>query len=65
MQKERKEKFRRTKMYKYQLIIDNFIIFEEDIYYNRATIKVAQNKAKEVFLRICEEIDKSKNIEWI
>lgn len=62
MQKEKKEKFRRIKMYKYQLIIDNFIIYEEDIFYNRATIKIAQNKAKDVFMKIWQEVDKRKDL---
>ncbi len=60
MKNEKGEKFRRMKMYKYQLIIDKFIIYEEYIYYNRSTIKIAQEKAKEIFLRICAQIDKSK-----
>ena len=47
-------------MYKYQLAIDKFVIYEEYIYYNRSTIKIAQEKAKDIFLRICAEIDKSK-----
>ncbi len=62
MKNERADKFRKIKMYKYQLIIDKFIIYEEFIYYNRSTIKIAQEKAKDVFLRICYEIDKSKFI---
>jgi hypothetical protein len=60
MKNERKDKFRKTKIYTYQLIIDNFIIYEENIFYNRATIKIAQNKAKDVFLKICQEIDNRK-----
>ncbi len=60
MKSERGEKFRKLKMYKYQLIIDKFVIYEEFIYYNRANIKLAQEKAKNIFLKICEEIDKSK-----
>lgn len=59
MKKDKNEKFRRLKMYKYQLIIDKFIIYEEYIYYNRSTIKIAQEKAKDVFLKICNEVDKS------
>jgi hypothetical protein len=59
MKNERGEKFRKLKMYKYQLIIDKYIIYEEFIYYNRANIKLAQEKAKNIFLKICDEIDKS------
>lgn len=62
MRNEKGEKFRKLKMYKYQLMIDKFIIYEEYIYYNRSTIKIAQEKAKEIFLKICNEIDKSKII---
>ncbi len=61
MKNEKGDKFRKMKMYKYQLIIDKYIIYEEYIYYNRSTIKVAQEKAKDVFLKICNEIDTSKN----
>jgi hypothetical protein len=50
------------KMYKYQLIVDDYIIFEDFIYYNRSTIKIAQEKAKDVFLKICKEIDKREKL---
>lgn len=60
MKNDKADKFRHLKMYKYQLIIDKFVIYEEYIYYNRSTIKVAQEKAKDVFLKVCSEIDKSK-----
>ncbi len=49
-------------MYKYQLIIDKFVIYEEYIYYNRSTIKLAQENAKTVFLKICKEIDNREKL---
>ena len=50
--------YRKRKTYTYQLIIDGYIIYQENIAYNRPAIKVAQEKAKSVFLRVCDEIDR-------
>lgn len=49
-------------MYKYQLIIDKFVIYEDYICYNRSNIKQAQEKAKTVFLKICHELDKREKL---
>ncbi len=38
------------------------MIYSERIFFNRSTIRIAQEKAKDVFLKICEEVDKSKII---
>jgi hypothetical protein len=49
-------------VYKYQLVIDGFIIYEEDLFYNRSNIKAAQNKAKDIFLSICKEVDRREKL---
>lgn len=59
---KKEEKFRKQKLYDYQLIIDKFVIFEEAIAYNRSTIKMAQEKAKNVFLEICKEIERREKL---
>ena len=56
------EKFRSIKSYEYHLIIDKYIIYQERIFYNKATIRKAQEKAKVVFLEICKEIDKREKL---
>lgn len=56
------EKFRKKKLYDYQLVIDNFIIYQENIAFSRTTIKKAQEKAKNVFLLICKEIDRRERL---
>ena len=53
-----KTPFRKTKSYEYQLIIDKYIIYSENIVYNRTNIKKAQRKALEIFKKICNEIDR-------
>ena len=45
-------------MYTYQLIINGYIIYKENIIYNRPSIKKAQEKAKIIFMRVCDEIDR-------
>ena len=50
--------YRRRKMYNYQLIINGLIIYKENIMYSRPTIKRAQEKAKNIFLKVCGEIDR-------
>ena len=57
-EKENKTAYRKRKMYTYQLIIDGYIIYKENIMYSRPTIKRAQEKAKIIFLRVCDEIDR-------
>ena len=57
-----KEKFRKKKMYEYQLVIDKFIIYQESIAFSRTTIKQAQEKAKNIFLIICKEIDRREKL---
>lgn len=57
-EKENNMAYRKRKMYTYQLIINGFIIYKENIVYSRPTIKRAQEKAKIIFLRVCEEIDR-------
>ena len=55
-------KFRNIKSYEYHLIIDKYIIYQEKIFYNKATIRKAQEKAKTVFLEICKEIDRREKL---
>ena len=50
--------YRKRKMYNYQLIINGLIIYKENIAYNRPSIKRAQEKAKNIFLKVCGEIDR-------
>ena len=50
--------YRKRKMYNYQLIINGYIIYKENIMYNRPSIKRAQEKAKNIFLKVCGEIDR-------
>jgi dsRNA-specific ribonuclease len=57
-EKENNTAYRKRKMYTYQLIINGFIIYKENIVYSRPTIKKAQEKAKIIFLRVCDEIDR-------
>jgi len=57
-EKENNSSFRKRKMYTYQLVINGLIIYKENIVYSRPTIKKAQEKAKIIFLRVCEEIDR-------
>lgn len=59
---KKEEKFRKQKLYDYQLIIDKFVIYEEAIAYNRSTIKIAQEKAKNVFLEICKELERREKL---
>ncbi len=60
--KSNAQKFRENKIYKYQLIIDKFIIYEEELFYNRSNIKSAQTKAKDIFLKICKEVDRREKL---
>ena len=55
-------RFRNIKSYEYHLIVDKYIIYQEQIFYNKATIRKAQDKAKTVFLEICKEIDKRERL---
>ena len=57
-EKEKDTAYRKRKMYTYQLIVNKYSIYKEDIIYSRPTIKKAQEKAKIIFLRICDEIDR-------
>ena len=57
-EKENNTAYRKRKMYTYQLVINGYIIYKENILYSRPTIKKAQEKAKMIFLHICEEIDR-------
>ena len=57
-EKENNNSYRKRKMYTYQLVINGLIIYKENIVYSRPTIKKAQEKAKIIFLRVCEEIDR-------
>lgn len=57
-----KEKFRKKKLYDYQLVIDKFVIYQESIAFSRTTIKQAQEKAKNIFLIICKEIDRREKL---
>ena len=57
-EKENNTAYRKRKMYTYQLIINGYIIYKENIIYSRPTIKKAQEKAKIVFLRVTGEIDR-------
>ena len=57
-EKENNMAYRKRKMYTYQLIINGYIIYKENIVYSRPTIKKAQEKAKIIFLRVCDEIDR-------
>ena len=57
-EKENNAAYRRRKMYTYQLIINGYIIYKENIIYNRPSIKKAQEKAKIIFMRVCDEIDR-------
>ena len=57
-EKENNTAFRKRKMYTYQLVINGYIIYKENIMYSRPTIKKAQEKAKIIFLRVCDEIDR-------
>ena len=50
--------YRRRKMYNYQLIINGYIIYKENIMYSRPSIKRAQEKAKNIFLKVCGELDR-------
>ena len=50
--------YRKRKMYNYQLIINGYIIYKENIMYSRPCIKRAQEKAKKTFLKVCGEIDR-------
>ena len=50
--------YRKRKMYNYQLIINGYIIYKENIMYSRPSIKRAQEKAKNIFLKVCGEIDR-------
>ena len=53
-----RETYNQKKMYEYQLIIDKYIIYSENIKYNRSNIENAQEKAKNIFLQVCNEIDR-------
>ena len=44
------------------MIIDKYIIYEDFIYYNRSTIKSAQYKAKDIFVKICKEVDRREKL---
>ena len=57
-EKENNAAYRKRKMYTYQLIINGYIIYKENILYSRSTIKKAQEKAKKIFKKVCDEIDK-------
>ena len=57
-EKENNTAYRKRKIYTYQLIINGFIIYKENIVYSRPTIKKAQEKAKIIFMRVCDEIDR-------
>ena len=57
-EKENNTSYRKRKMYTYQLIINGYIIYKENIIYNRPSIKKAQEKAKIIFMRVCDEIDR-------
>ena len=57
-EKENNMAYRKRKMYTYQLIINGYIIYKENILYSRPTIKKAQEKAKNIFMKVCEEIDR-------
>ena len=57
-EKENNSAYRKRKMYTYQLIINGFIIYKDHIIYNRPSIKKAQEKAKIIFMRVCNEIDR-------
>ena len=50
--------YRKRRMYNYQLIINGYIIYKENIMYSRPSIKRAQEKAKNTFLKVCGEIDR-------
>ena len=50
--------YRKRKMYNYQLIIHGLIIYKEYITYSRPSIKRAQEKAKNIFLKVCGELDR-------
>jgi dsRNA-specific ribonuclease len=50
--------YRKRKMYNYQLIINGYIIYKENIMYCRPSIKRAQEKAKNIFLKVCGELDR-------
>ena len=50
--------YRKRKMYNYQLIIGGYIIYKENIMYSKPTIKRAQEKAKNIFMKVCGEIDR-------
>ena len=58
--KEKKDNapYRKQKNYIYQLAIDGFIIHEENIKYSKVSIKGAQEKALNVFKRLCREVDR-------
>ncbi|MCQ2816608.1 MAG: DEAD/DEAH box helicase [archaeon] len=51
------KKVKNMKLYNYQLVVDKYVIYEDRIYYNRSSITKTQEKAKEVFLKICHEYD--------
>ena len=57
-EKENNMAYRKRPMYTYQLVINGFIIYKENIRYSRPSIKKAQEKAKIIFLRVCDEIDR-------
>jgi dsRNA-specific ribonuclease len=57
-EKNKNELYRKRRTYNYQLIINGFIIYKENIVYNRPNIKKAQQSAYLVFKKICDEIDK-------
>ena len=57
-ERENNKAYRKRKMYTYQLIINGYIIYKENILYSRSTIKKAQEKAKKIFKKVCDEIDK-------
>ena len=57
-EKENNMAYRKRKMYTYQLVINGFIIYKENIRYSRPAIKKAQEKAKIIFMKVCEEIDR-------
>ena len=57
-EKENNMAYRKRKMYTYQLIINGYIIYKENILYSRPTIKKAQEKAKNIFMKVCDEIDR-------
>ena len=55
---DKNKKYRENKNYEYQLIIDKYIIYSENIAYNRSTIKKAQKNALQIFKKICKEVDR-------